>query len=355
VGEPPRGALHRLQAAWLSRGPLAVLLLPVALLYGALSSIRGALFATGLLRTHHLPVPVIVVGNLIAGGAGKTPTVIAIVSLLRRRGFTPGIVSRGYGGSGEGLVDVQADTPATRCGDEPLLLRLRTGVPVMVGQDRVAAGQALLHAHPTVNVIVSDDGLQHRRLGRQVQVLVFDERGAGNGWWLPAGPLRERLPRAVPPRTLVLYNADAASTPLPGHLASRSLAGVVALSDWWTGGAPSTAALAALKGRRVVAAAGLARPERFFGMLRDAGLKIEPLALPDHHDYAALPWPAHTEDVVLTEKDAVKLKPGRIGSTRVWVAALDFAPGAAFEDALVALLPSPADRPPENSHGSPTA
>jgi tetraacyldisaccharide 4'-kinase len=347
--------VHRLQAAWLSRGPLAVLLLPVAALYGAISSVRAALYGVGLLRTLHLPVPVIVVGNLIAGGAGKTPTVIAIVGLLRRRGFTPGIVSRGYGGSHDGLVDVEPDTPATRCGDEPLLLRLRTGVPVTVGRDRVAAARALLRAHAYVNVIVSDDGLQHRRLGRQAQVLVFDERGAGNGWWLPAGPLRERLPRAVPARTLVLYNADAASTPLPGHIASRSLAGVVALADWWAGKPPSHGALAALKGRRVVAAAGLARPQRFFAMLRAAGLTIDPLALPDHHDYATLPWPAHTEDVVLTEKDAVKLKPDGIGRTRVWVAALDFALGPAFDDALIAMLPNPPACPPENAHGSPIA
>lgn len=353
--EVPRGGSNRLQATWLSRGPLAVLLLPLAALYGLLWALRSGLYATRVLRTHRLPVPVVVVGNLVAGGAGKTPTVIAIVGLLRQRGFNPGIISRGYGGSEQGLVDVQPDTPAARCGDEPLLLRLRTGVPVTVGRDRVAAGLALLHGHPQVNVIVSDDGLQHRRLARQAQVLVFDERGAGNGWCLPAGPLRERLPKAVPARTLVLYNADAATTALPGHVAQRSLAGVTGLAAWWAGQMPSDAALVALKSRTVVAAAGLARPQRFFDMLRASGLSIETLALPDHHDYRSLPWPAHTEDVVLTEKDAVKLKPARMGRTRVWVAALDFATGTAFDNALMALLPSPLVRPPENAHGSPTA
>jgi tetraacyldisaccharide 4'-kinase len=355
VAQHARGGWQGLQAAWLSRGPLAVMLWPVGVLYGLLSSIRSALYTTGLLATQHLPVPVVVVGNLVAGGAGKTPTVIALVELLRRRGFTPGIISRGYGGNESDLVDVQADTPAARCGDEPLLLRLRTGAPVLVGRDRIAAGHALLQAHPAVDVIVSDDGLQHRRLGRQVQVLVFDERGAGNGWWLPAGPLRERLPRSVPANTLVLYNAAAPTTPLPGHVATRTLAGVASLVDWWAGRAPNSATLAALKGRRIVAAAGTARPERFFDMLRASGLDIDPLALPDHHDYRDLPWPAGTADVVLTEKDAVKLSTARAGRTNVWVAALDFGTGEAFELALAALLPDPPDRRPENAHGSPTA
>ncbi len=355
MAEFARGGWQGLQAAWLSRGPLAILLLPAAALYGLLSSVRSALYRAGLLPTQHLPVPVVVVGNLVAGGAGKTPTVIALVGLLRRRGFTPGVISRGYGGNESALVDVQPDTPAARCGDEPLLLRLRTGVPVLVGRDRVAAGHALLQAHPAVDVIVSDDGLQHRRLGREVQVLVFDERGAGNGWWLPAGPLRELLPRSVPANTLVLYNAAAATTALPGHVATRSLSGVVSLADWWAGHPPSGATLTALQGRRIVAAAGTARPERFFDMLRASGLDIDPLALPDHHDYHELPWPAGTADVVLTEKDAVKLNPARVGRTNVWVAALDFGTGETFELALAALLPTPPDRRPENAHGSPTA
>ena len=349
---------HRLQAAWLSRGPMALLLLPVSLLYGALASVRNALYAFGLLRTITLPVPVVVVGNLVAGGAGKTPTVIAIVGRLRRRGYTPGIVSRGHGGSHQGLVDVLPDTPAARCGDEPLLLRLRTGAPVMVGRDRVAAARALLDAHPSVDLIVSDDGLQHRRLGRHVQVLVFDERGVGNGWWLPAGPLRDRLPRRLPANTLVLYNADIATTPLPGHVAARSLGGVVGLADWWTGRSPNRGALDALKGRRIVAAAGTARPQRFFTMLRASGLQVEPLALPDHHDFHTLPWPPDTSDVIVTEKDAVKLAPTRMGATRVWVAALDFDTGPAFADALAAMLPSPPPdtvRSTESAHGSPTA
>jgi tetraacyldisaccharide 4'-kinase len=331
----------RLQAAWLTRGAIARLLLPLAALFGALTALRAGLYRSGWLRTHRLPAPVIVVGNLIVGGAGKTPCVIAIADALRQRGHRPGIVSRGYGRSARDVVDVQPDTPTALCGDEPLLLRLRTRVPVVVAQDRVAAGRTLLRGHPEVDVIVSDDGLQHLRLARQAQVLVFDDRGVGNGWLLPAGPLREPLPRAVPPRTLVLYNAAQASTPLPGHLSHRALAGVAALEAWWAGAAPSRAALEALNDRRVVAAAGLARPERFFDLLRAAGLTIDALPLPDHHDFATLPWPRDATDVIVTEKDAVKLRPERTAPTRVWVAALDFTVGSAFFDALLALLPQP--------------
>ncbi|MEP7100863.1 MAG: tetraacyldisaccharide 4'-kinase, partial [Burkholderiales bacterium] len=333
---PERAAsfAERLQQAWLARGALAFVLLPLAWLFGAATALRRGLYRIGWQRASRLPVPVVVVGNLIAGGAGKTPTVVAVVAALRRHRFTPGIISRGHGGSNATELEVTRDVPASQCGDEPLLMHLRTHAPLVVGRDRVAAGRHLLRAHPEVDVIVSDDGLQHLALARDAQVLVFDERGAGNGWLLPAGPLREALPRALPTRSLVVYNAANPSTPLPGTLAQRSLAGVVALADWWRGEPASRAALDALRGRPLVAAAGLARPQRFFQMLREHGLKITELPLPDHHAYATLPWPADTADVVLTEKDAIKLDAAQVGATRVWVAPLDFALDAAFEAAL---------------------
>lgn len=330
---------QRLQRAWLTRGALACALLPLAFLFGAVTALRRALYRIGWLRSDAMPVPVIVVGNLIAGGAGKTPTVLAVVSALRRSGRTPGVVSRGYGGSQDDLLEVTRSIDAARCGDEPLLLHLRSGAPLVVGRDRVAAARLLLQRHPQVDAIVSDDGLQHLALARDAQVIVFDERGAGNRWLLPAGPLRESLPRTLPARSLVVYNAATPSTPLPGTLAHRALAGVVELDKWWRGEPGSMEALVALRSRPLLAAAGLAQPERFFAMLRGHGLAITPLPLPDHHDYAALPWPADTPDVVLTEKDAIKLEPARIGSTRVWVAPLDFALDAAFDAALIALLP----------------
>ncbi|MEO6030377.1 MAG: tetraacyldisaccharide 4'-kinase, partial [Burkholderiaceae bacterium] len=219
---PPYQALRSpeacLQQAWQSRGVLARSLWPLAALFGGLVAARRLAYRQAWLPQQELAVPVIVVGNLIAGGAGKTPATIAIVALLRRHGWVPGIISRGYGGRGGATpLEVRVDTPATACGDEPLLMRRRTGLPVVVGRNRVAAGRALLRNHPEIDVIVSDDGLQHLRLARDAQVLVFDERGAGNGWMLPAGPLREPIPAAVPARSVVLYNAPEATTALPGH------------------------------------------------------------------------------------------------------------------------------------------
>jgi len=332
----------RLQAAWLERGWRAHLLLPVSWLYGALLCLRTIGYRLGVMRVERLPVPVVVVGNLVAGGAGKTPTTIALIQLLRERGFTPGIVSRGYGRVSSEAALIDRNTPASLAGDEPLLMHLRTGVPVAVGADRAEACRLLLQSHPGVDILVSDDGLQHLRLARDAQVIVFDERGAGNGWLLPAGPLREPVPSAVPPRSVVLYNASAASTSLPGHLAHRRLAGLTSLSDWWSGQPASSEALAKLQGHCVLAAAGLARPQRFFDMLRALGLLVTELPLPDHHDFATLPWPAGTVDVVVTEKDAVKLKPEAMGSTRVWVTTLDFDLSAAFATELLQWLPSPA-------------
>jgi len=341
--------VQRLQQAWLGRGWLARLLWPASILFAGLSGARRVLYRRGVLRTHAVAAPVIVVGNLIVGGAGKTPTVMALVEILRSRGRSPGIVSRGYGAAADGLLDVTRATRAAECGDEPLLLHLRTGAPVVVGRDRVAAAAHLLRRHPAVDVIVSDDGLQHLRLARRAQVLVFDERGAGNGWLLPAGPLREALPGAVPARSLVVYNAPAASTPLRGTLATRSLAGAVALADWWQGQPATRAALDALRDRPLIAAAGLARPERFFAMLRAHGLAITPRPLPDHFNYAALPWAADVADVIVTEKDAIKIDPLRTGATRVWVAPLDFTLDAAFSAALFELLPPPGTSPDGNA------
>lgn len=338
-----------LNRAWLVRGPLAALLWPLSLLYGGLVGLRRLAYRTGLLRREPLPRPVLVVGNRIAGGAGKTPTVLALLSHLRAAGWRPGVVSRGHGGESRGVREVRPDTPAAEVGDEPLLIRLRGGVPVVVGRDRVAAGWALLSAHPEIDLIVADDGLQHLRLARDVEVVVFDARGAGNGWLLPAGPLREPITtRPGGAATLTLYNAPRPSTPLPGECARSALAGAVGLDAWWRGEAASPAALAALRGRPVPACAGIAQPRRFFDLLMAAGLEVVPLALPDHARYDALPWPAGTPDVLVTEKDAVKLAPARVArerpGTRVWVAPLDFSTGPAFLAALDAALAAHARR-----------
>jgi len=328
----------RLQREWIAGGPLTQALRPLAACYGLLLRLRSLLYRRGWLPTETLPVPVIVVGNWIVGGAGKTPTTLALLAQCRQQGLRAGVISRGYGRAGDEVRLVGRQDPADQVGDEPLLIHLRAGVPVAVGRDRVAAARALLQAHPELQLLISDDGLQHLRLPRDLAVLVFDERGIGNGRLLPAGPLRQPPAGQPGPQELVLYNAARPSTALPGFLARRRLSGAVSLADWWQGRPASLEALTSLRGRPVVATAGMAQPQRFFDMLVEQGLTLTPRPLPDHHDFATLPWPEGTADVLLTEKDAVKLAPGRCGSTRVWVVALDFQPEHAFEQALRAHL-----------------
>lgn len=315
---------------------LATLLRPPAALYGVLAAARRR-----RALPQRLPVPVLVVGNWVVGGAGKTPAVIAVVQALLDAGRRPGVISRGYGRVGDGLHAVTSGDDAATVGDEPLLIRRRTGVPVWVGRDRVAAGRALIE-HRRVDVIVSDDGLQHHRLGWTAALVVFDERGAGNGLLLPAGPLREPLPQRLPPQMHLLYSSGVASTALPGALGQRRLGRAWPLAAWLAADSSQACDLALLRGRPLLAAAGLAAPEKFFAMLEAAGLTIaERLPLPDHHDYASLPWPAATADVVTTEKDAVKLAPRRLGATRVWVVPLDLALPADLVDRLLAELAAP--------------
>lgn len=350
---PARARLEALLTrAWLARGALACLLWPLSVVYGSVIGLRRLAYRSGWLRSESVGRPVVVIGNRIAGGAGKTPTVIALVRHLQSRGWRPGIISRGHGRSARQVQHVDADATAPAVGDEPLLLRLRTGVPVVVGRDRLAAGRDLLAAHPEVDVLLADDGLQHLRLARDVEVLVFDARGAGNGWLLPAGPLREAVDAPAAGRRIVLYNAAAPSTRLPGFTARRALAGALELSAWWRGEPAGAAAWSSLQQRPVVACAGIAQPQRFFDQLRAHGLTISELALADHEPYADLPWPAEVTDVVVTEKDAVKLLPQRVArerpGTRVWVAPLDFHPEPGFfgalDEALATLAPRTAAR-----------
>lgn len=336
-----------LVAHWQRPQPTALsrALQPLAWVYTALAAADRALHAQGWLARERAPRPLLVVGNLVAGGAGKTPAVIAVVGLLRAMGRYPGVISRGYGRREAGLRIVGPKSQAAEVGDEPLLIHLRTRAPVAVAERRIAAAHALCAEHPTLDVLVADDGLQHHALERDAQLIVFDARGAGNGLRLPAGPLREAMPALLPPDSLVLYTDGAPSTPLPGYGAVRRLAGAVLLEAWWRGEPASIAALHDLRGREVIACAGTARPERFFEMLRGEGLAIQGLARADHEPYDSLPWPAGTPDVLVTEKDAVKLRPERVGATRIWVAPLDLQIEPAFAPALERLLPI---APPES-------
>lgn len=287
----------------------------------------------------HAPVPTIVVGNWVVGGAGKTPTTLALLAHLQKAGWTPGVVSRGYGRrSGQTLLVDPLRSHAQDVGDEPLLLARRAGVRVVVGRDRRRAREHLLQSCPEVNVVVADDGLQHHRLWRDLEVVVVDERGAGNGWCIPAGPLREPLPPTLPPKTLLLYSAGVATLGLPGFLAQRHLAGIQTLQDWLAGQpCPADGGWEAVRGLQMQAAAAIAVPERFFESLRQHGIALaQTHALPDHDPWNALPWDASVREVIITEKDAVKLTDLALHptSTRVWVARLDLCLPADFTMAL---------------------
>ncbi len=356
----PAALARLLQRHWWRPGltPLTALLAPLACVVGAVAARRRA----GT-RAQALPVPVIVVGNVIVGGAGKTPTVIALAALLRDWGWRPGIVSRGHGRADATPLLLDAATPAAQAtpaafGDEPLLMHRRTGAPVAVARRRREAALRLLAAHPEVDILLADDGLQHHALARDVELVVFDGRGIGNGWPLPAGPLRERAAAIWPaspgsPPRFILVNGrwpapPARALPAPSARsfeAVRALGGALSLADWARGGAATREALAALRGRPLLAAAGIGDPERFFAMLEAEGLAIARLPLADHAAFDTLPWPADTADVVVTEKDAVKLAGRATGGTRIWVATLDFGLPDALARALRDALPTRAAAP----------
>ncbi len=270
-------------------------------------------------RPVRLPVPVIVVGNITVGGAGKTPLTLWLVQQFRAQGWRPAIVSRGYGGRGSGPRPVLTESVAVDVGDEPILLARRSECPVWVGRDRVATGRALLAAHPEVNVIVCDDGLQHYRLARDVELAVFDGRGIGNGWRLPAGPLREPPTRLVTVDAVVLNTAN--DLPLPGGRPAFQMR--LVLGEAYRLDAPSERRrLDEFVGQRLFALAGIGNPARFFDALTARGLSIEVHPFPDHHAYCPADLAFASNGILLmTEKDAVKcqgLSPGEI-----WVVPVD--------------------------------
>jgi len=301
---------------WLRRGPLACALWPVSLLFRLLSGARAALYRAGVLKSSRLPVPVVVVGNIYIGGTGKTPLTIWLVQALQAAGMQPGVISRGHGGEADGAREVVAASTPAQVGDEPLLIKQRTGCPVMVGRDRAATGRALLAAHPEVDILLTDDGLQHYALRRDIEIILFDGRGAGNGWLLPAGPLREPVSRR---RDFTVINAPllteqlaravtAGSGPVTARPAIQmTLAGEHAEQLLDRTQRRTLAELGAQTTLRIAAVAGIGNPARFFGMLRTAGLSVIELPLPDHHDFRDRPFDGLDADLILmTEKDAVK-------------------------------------------------
>lgn len=287
--------------------------MPFAGLFRLLVGVRRFAYQAGWLRAHRLAVPVIVVGNLTVGGTGKTPVTAWLVELCRAAGFRPGIVSRGYGGRPSPAPRLVSPSDDARdVGDEPLLLRRQTGAPVCVHVDRVAAGRQLLELG--VNVVIADDGLQHYRLHRDLEIAVLDGvRRLGNGFMLPAGPLREPAAR-LESVDLVLVNGGVAR--VGEHALESRISGLRALD----GGAGC--GLEALRGQAVRTVAGIGNPARFHAQLAAAGLKIQPVAVPDHGrvDLAALSRDSDVP-IVMTEKDAVKYAP--VSGCPVWVAGLE--------------------------------
>lgn len=313
---------------WRKRGYVAWALTPLACVFGAIAATRRALFELGWMKRVDVGVPVVIVGNVTVGGTGKTPTVIALVEALRAAGFQPGVVSRGYGAKIEAPTAVTASSSPDKVGDEPLLIARRTHAPVYVSPDRVAAAQALLKANASVDVIVSDDGLQHYRLARAFELVVFDDRLGGNNFLLPAGPLREPMSRR---RDATLVNSPYERTlpPWPNTFPLDLTPG-----DAWLLDDPSMRRpLAQFAGEKVVAAAGIGSPERFFATLRAAGITPATRAFPDHYSYRENPFAGIDADAILiTEKDAVKF--GAWRDARIWVVPVE----AVLKPRLIALV-----------------
>lgn len=301
------------------RGLADIVLLPLAFLYGGIVKLRRWLYVNGFFESKSLPVPVVVVGNVVVGGAGKTPLIIALVQDLMRRGIHVGVVARGYGRSSRECLEVRIGSTAAEVGDEPLLIYLRTQVPTFVAKSRWEAGNALLSAYPGTEIIICDDGLQHLALRRDVQLCVFPPWGIGNGRLLPAGPLRESLQGAwTNTIDIVVQSVEGKNlqslnqlTQEPVWEIRRDLSGIAHNA---LGQAIDLASLAVKDGPLIYAIAGIANPESFFSMLRARGLVLwGAIALKDHYDFAVkgLPKELHenSEDTVVlcTEKDAVKL------------------------------------------------
>jgi tetraacyldisaccharide 4'-kinase len=347
---------QQLQALWYGPGhPLIWLLTPLGWLYCAIAQARAALWRRHWRQLpaaeNQLTAPVIVVGNLTVGGTGKTPLVLWLAQHLRTRGWRPGILTRGYGGRGSDQPRrVPVDGDPRDYGDEPVLLANRSGCPVMAGADRVAAARRLLQ-DCDCDLLLADDGLQHYRLRRDLEILLVDgRRGFGNRRCLPAGPLREPVSRARRADILLTNGGSDDSRPNMALRPQRA----INLSD-----ARQTRALAQFVGTPVAAVAGIGNPEQFFALLEYNGLRITRLPYPDHHAFSredSQDWPEGP--VLMTEKDAIKCR--AFADLRHWYLPATAVPNQAFLQALepqvVALeqthqRPSPhvSPKPPESS------
>ena len=307
--------MKQLESLWWDRNGVALALLPLSWLFCFLVKIRRLLYSLRIFKTHRLSIPVVVVGNITVGGAGKTPLVIWLAEHFKEMGLKPGIISRGYGGSAEYWPQqvVPGSDPAA-VGDEPVLISQRTNCPVSVGPDRVAAAMAI-QRYLDCDVIISDDGLQHYALGRDVEIVVIDgERGFGNEYCLPAGPLRENVSR-LKSVDMVVSNG----TTGPGRFIMQlGNIKVINLLD-----PKQTRMLGDFKSeQKIYAVAGIGNSERFFKQLENSGIKIERLDFPDHHKYTEEDLAiAGDAPLLMTEKDAVKCR--RFAKPSHWYVQVD--------------------------------
>lgn len=323
---------------WSGTSRLYWLLIPLAMLYGLITAVIRYSYRAGWHRVWRAPIPVTVVGNLTAGGNGKTPLVVWLVEQLQRQGYRVGVVSRGYGGKAERYpLVVDASVSTVQAGDEPVLIYQRTGAAVAVSPVRRDAIEALLARQP-LDVIVTDDGLQHYALARDIEIVVVDgERRFGNSWWLPAGPMRERADRLRSVDAIVVNGGASQSGEIAMHLQPGDAINLL------TG---ETCPVATLTGS--VAMAGIGHPPRFFATLRAQGVNVvREVTFADHQTYLQEVIQALTEDnqqpLLMTEKDAVKCL--AFAQANWWYLPVDAQlaePGASLLlDKITSLLPSP--------------
>ncbi|WP_028116633.1 tetraacyldisaccharide 4'-kinase [Ferrimonas senticii] len=317
-----------LEKAWQQGHPLLWLLLPLQWLFIAISGLRRWLFASGIKPSITLPVPVVVVGNISVGGNGKTPVVLYLVELLRQQGYRPGIISRGYGGDNSAHpMLVNGDSDARLCGDEPKLLAQRSGVPLAVGSDRIAAAELLL-ATDMVDIIVSDDGMQHYRLGRTLEVAVIDgQRRFGNGHRLPMGPLREPVSR-LQQCDLLICNG--------GEPQADEFLMTLEPAPWQR---VDGSGAAAPQGE-LVAMAGIGHPPRFFATISELGLNpVASHGFADHQPYSLdmlAPLAKPQQALLMTEKDAVKCRDFALANWYYLPVSANL--GARFDSRFITLL-----------------
>jgi tetraacyldisaccharide 4'-kinase len=312
---------------WYRRGALAWLLWPASLVFGIIVMGRRALFRSRLLKSAHPGIPVIVVGNLTVGGSGKTPLALWIAELLKAKGWSPAIVSRGYGSRTDAPRAASVVSEPEEVGDEPVVLARRSGCPVWIGARRAQVIAALRAQHPEVDVVVLDDGLQHYALARDIEIAVVDARGLGNGFLLPAGPLREPRARLRSVDAVVSHGAPVAGfgMALEGEVAHR-------MSD-----ARDRQSLAGWRGQKVHAVAGIGNPSRFFVHVGRHGARVLPHPFPDHHRFRPEELDFGDEaPVLMTEKDAVKLR--RHARANWWVLPVTARLDPAFGDWLLGKL-----------------